>query len=229
MTYKAVLFDLDGTILDTREDIGGAMNRVLADRGLATHPIEEYGTFLGSGARALVVSALPEYHRDEATISESLEAFRQYYGQNCTVKTEPYPGIPELLDELVVRNIKLGILTNKPHAITLVCVSRLLANWPFGVVIGHREGQPPKPNPRGALEAARAMSVAPDDTIFLGDTKIDMETALGAGMFPVGVAWGFREADDLVEGGARAIVRHPLDLLKYLRKDYSEQPSDPSS
>lgn len=216
MTYKAVLFDLDGTLLDTRQDVGDAMNRVLASKGFPTHATEDYGTFLGSGARALVVRALPENYRDEATIKASLEIFRLDYQENCTVKTAPYPGIAELLDKLVMRGIKIGILTNKPHDTTLVCVRDLLAQWPFDVVIGHRDGQPTKPDPGGALEAAQRMGVAPDEILYLGDTEVDMETAQRAGMPPIGVAWGFREAQVLEESGAQAVISEPQDLLDFL-------------
>ena len=216
MIYKAVLFDLDGTLLDTREDVGDAMNRVLESKGFPTHTTEDYGTFLGSGARALVVRALPENYRDEATISESLDVFRLDYQENCTVKTAAYPGIPELLDKLVARGIKIGILTNKPDDTTLVCVRDLLAQWPFDVVIGHRDGQPTKPNPGGALEAAQRMEVAPGEVLYVGDTEVDMETAQRAGMAPIGVAWGFREAQVLEMSGAQAVISEPQDLLNFI-------------
>lgn len=216
MNCEAVLFDLDGTLLDTREDVGDAMNRVLIDKGFPTHATRQYGSFLGSGARALVIRALPENRRDETTVSECLEAFRVDYKENCTVKTTPYPGIPELLDELVARKIKIGILTNKPHDTTLICIRDLLSKWPFDAVIGHRDGQPPKPDPGGALEAASSMGVAMDKTLYLGDTEVDIETSLRAGMTPVGVGWGFREVEKLVESGAHTIIHHPLDLLELM-------------
>lgn len=213
MNYAAVLFDLDGTLLDTREDVGNAMNRVLASKGLPTHTTEQYGIFLGSGARSLVIRALPEDQRDDGTVAECLNTFRLDYQQNCTIKTAPYTGIPELLDELVTQKIMLGILTNKPQDTTAVCVRELLSRWPFEVVIGQRDGQPTKPDPSGALEAAREMGVAPEKVLYVGDTAVDMETALRAGMDPVGVAWGFREIDELVASGAHVVIHHPLELL----------------
>lgn len=216
MSSKAVLFDLDGTLLDTRADVGNAMNRVLKARGFPTHSTEAYGSFLGSGARALVLRSLPENRRDEATTAECLEDFKVDYRQNCTVKTAPYPGIPELLDELSAREIKTGILTNKPHDTTLVCVQELLSKWPFQVVIGHRDGRPHKPDPSGALEAASNMGIDPKQFLYVGDTEVDMETSLRAGMVPIGVAWGFRSANLLAESGAHAVLKHPLDLLNFL-------------
>lgn len=216
MTYTAVVFDLDGTLLDTSADIGDAMNRELAARGFPTHSKDDYARFLGSGARALVIRALPEAHRDEDTVAACLEIFQRDYAQNCAVKTEAYPGIFELIDQLSARKIKLGILTNKPHTITLVCVRELLPQGVFDVVLGHQEGQPHKPNPAGILQVINELGVKPDEILYLGDTEIDIETALNAGITPVGVSWGFRPVDLLVHKGARIIIQHPLDLLNYL-------------
>lgn len=216
MNYKAVLFDLDGTLLDATEDVGNAMNRVLDEYGFPTHTIEEYVPFFGSGARVLVTRALPEHCRDEVTISDTLEVFLEYYKRSCTMRSRIYPEASELLDELAARNIPMGILTNKPHDITLICMRDLFSAWSFKVVLGHRSGYPRKPDPTVALEAAEKMGVAPEQILFLGDTEIDMETALGAGMTPIGVAWGFREIDKLLEGGARAVIREPQSLLKFL-------------
>jgi phosphoglycolate phosphatase len=216
MNYEAVLFDLDGTLLDTREDVGNAMNRVLTSKCFPTHTTEQYGIFLGSGARSLVIKSLPEDRRDPDTIAECLKTFRQDYQQNCTIKTAPYAGIPELLDVLVARKIKLGILTNKPQDTTEVCIRELLSEWPFEVVIGMQDGRPSKPDPTGALEAASEMGVVPEKILYVGDTEIDMKTSLNAGMDPIGVAWGFREIDELVESGAQAIIHHPLELLDHI-------------
>lgn len=216
MTYTAVIFDLDGTLLDTRADIGDAMNRVLAKNGFPTHSIEAYGTYLGSGARALVTRALPEAYRDEEIISTYLETFQKDYAQNCTIKTEAYPGIQDLITELSARKFKLGILTNKPHDITLVCVRELFPQNTFQVVLGHQEGQPHKPDPAGVLQVINDLGVAPNKILYLGDSDVDMETALNAGITPVGVSWGFRSVEVLTQSGAQIVIDHPLDLLNYL-------------
>lgn len=215
MNIKAFLFDLDGTLLDTREDVGDAMNRTLISNGYPTHTIDDYARFLGSGARALVIRSLPENQRDDATVDACLKEFQADYLQNCTVKTVPYPGIPELLNKLVAKKLKIGILTNKPDHITRLCVDKLLADWKFDVVIGHRDGQLPKPDPSGAIEAAQEMKTEPVNIIYVGDTEIDVETSRRAGMIPVAVTWGFRSVEDLAKSNPHALVDNPLDLLLY--------------
>ncbi len=216
MTYSAVIFDLDGTLLDTKEDVGDAMNRVLEELGLPTYSPEIYAGFIGSGARALVVRTLPDEWREEATIETALDAFRADYDCNWNVKTKPYEGIPELLDELTARGIKMAVLSNKPHEITIEVVSELLPSWEFDVVFGMRDEVPPKPNPTSAHEVAQILGLPEAEILFVGDTVFDMETAIRAGMYPLGVAWGFRTVEDLESDGAEAILSHPLELLVYL-------------
>lgn len=215
MKINAFLFDLDGTLLDTREDVGDAMNRTLVKYGFPTHATEDYARFLGSGARALVIRSLPENKQDEETINACLKTFQADYMENCTVKTVPYPGIPKLLDELVSKESKIGILTNKPDHITRLCVDKLLADWNFDVVIGHRDGQLPKPDPTGAVEAAQIMETEPAEVIYVGDTEVDVETARRAGMIPVAVTWGFRPVEDLIKSKPDALINEPLELLRF--------------
>lgn len=216
MPYQAVLFDLDGTLLDTLADLGNAMNRVLAAQGLPGHPLEAYRYFVGEGARLLVTRALPENRRDEATIAACLAAFQADYNQNWRVETKPYPGIPEMLDALTARGLKLAVLSNKPHDFTQRCVHELLPRWTFEPVFGLRETVPRKPDPAGALEIAACLNIPPAHFLYLGDTAIDMQTARAAGMFPVGALWGFRSAEELVEGGAEVLLEEPLGLLGVL-------------
>jgi phosphoglycolate phosphatase len=121
-----------------------------------------------------------------------------------------------MLDALGARSIPMGVLSNKPHVFTLKCVERFLSAWPLSPVFGRREGVPRKPDPAGAVEAAAAMGVSPAEVLYLGDTSIDMLTANRAGMFAVGVLWGFRGVEELVAHGARAIVRHPAEVLALL-------------
>lgn len=216
MPYQAVLFDLDGTLLDTLADLGNAMNRVLAAQGLPGHPLEAYRYFVGEGARLLVTRSLPENRRDAATIAACLAAFQADYDQNWQVETKPYPGIPEMLDALTARGLKLAVLSNKPHDFTRRCVHELLPRWTFNPVFGLRETVPRKPDPAGALEIAACLNIPPANFLYLGDTAIDMQTARAAGMFPVGALWGFRSAEELAESGAEVLLEEPVGLLGVL-------------
>ena len=216
MTYKAIIFDLDGTLIDTLEDIGNAVNRVLTERAFPPHPMDAYRYFVGDGSAMLVRRALPVRARVEETITECFEAFLEEYGKTWKEKTRPYDGIPELLDALTEKRLKLAVLSNKPHELTKRCVSELLANWRFDAVLGQRDQVPKKPDPAGALEVAERLHVPPKQFLFIGDSAVDIKTAIGAAMFPVGVLWGFRPAEELKENGAQALVSRPQEVLNLL-------------
>ena len=214
--FTACLFDLDGTLLDTLRDLGESMNAVLAARGYPTHPIDAYRYFVGEGASMLVERAFPADHRAPDTIRAGLAEYRAIYERSWNVHTRPYDGIPALLDALVARRLVLGILSNKPHRMTIRCVEGYLAAWPFACVLGQRDDVARKPNPAGAFEAAQLMHVPPAHVLYLGDTATDMETARAAGMFAVGATWGFRPETELRAAGAHAIVHHPADVIPLL-------------
>jgi len=216
MKFEAVIFDLDGTLLDTVDDIGDAANRVLSNRGFPTHPISNYYQFIGEGVKVLFTRALPEEKRNEDFINACLKEFIEDYSCNYNVKSKPFDGIPELLDELGTMDLKLAILSNKPDPLTKNCVTSLLSNWDFKVVFGQRNSIPRKPDPQAALEIAEKLKISPPEFLYLGDTAIDMKTAVSAGMFPVGVAWGFRPVEELEENGALAIIDIPIQLLDLL-------------
>ena len=217
MNLRAVLFDLDGTLLDTLEDIGRSANEALREEGFPTHPIDAYRQFIGDGVAVLFQRALPPAAAaDPGVVARCVSAFGRTYDAGWDVATRPYPGVGELLDALRARAIPTGVLSNKPDVFTRKCVERHLAAWPFGVVLGQREGVPRKPDPAGALEAAERLGVRPDEVLYLGDTSVDMATATRAGMFAVGAAWGFRSVDELREHGAAAIVSRPLEVLDLL-------------
>lgn len=215
---KAIIFDLDGTLLDTLEDLCDAVNRVLARNGFAPHPQDAYRYFVGDGAAMLFRRALPAAHQDEATLHRCLMDFRDDYGQHWNVKTRPYAGIPEMLDALVAQGARLAVLSNKPHETTEKCVAGLLSKWRFDVVLGQREPLPKKPDPAGALAIAAGLEVHPDEILYLGDTGTDMKTAVSAGMYPAGVLWGFRAAGELVENGARSLVSHPMEVVELMQR-----------
>ncbi len=214
--FRALLFDLDGTLLDTLDDLAGSMNRVLARRGWPVHEVRDFRYFVGDGARVLVSRTLPEGHRDEATVQACLREFRAEYDRNWHVKTRPYEGVAEMLDELERRGLPKAVLSNKPHDFTARCVDELLPRWRFDPVLGLNDDRPAKPDPGGALEIAGQLGIAPEEFLYVGDTSIDMKTALAAGMHPVGVLWGFRPREELERSGARTLLARPMELLRWL-------------
>lgn len=216
MPFRAVIFDLDGTLLDTIDDIADAMNTVLAQNNLPTHEVDAYRTFVGDGVRNLARRALPQRSRDDATVDRFTAAMRDAYAQNWNDKTKPYDGVPEMLDALAERGVKLAILSNKPDDFTAMCVEALLPRWKFDVVLGHRDGVPLKPDPGGAIVVARRLGVEPADILYVGDSGMDMQAAAAAGMTPLGVLWGFRARAELLEKGARALASRPRDIVTYV-------------
>lgn len=216
MPFKAVLFDLDGTLINSLEAIGDAVNRTLAKEGFPVHELDAYRFFVGDGFRMLISRALPEGRRTPENITRCLEMFKVDYEKNWRRKSRLYPQIPQMLDALVDRGVKLAILSNKAHDFTKAHVRALLSSWPFHAVLGLREGMPPKPDPAGALEIARRLRVPPSQVLFLGDSAVDMKTAVAARMFPAGAGWGFRPAQELQEAGCRAWIQHPMALLELL-------------
>jgi len=213
MNFRAILFDLDGTLLDTLADIADSANRVLAGHGYPTHPIDAYRHFIGDGLVRLFGRVLPADQRGEEVIAECVGGFREAYAENWNVRTRRYEGVADLLDAATARGLKMAILSNKPHAFTRRCVDAYLSAWPFQAVLGQRDGVPRKPDPAGAREIVDRLEVAAEHFLYLGDTPTDIETALNAGMHPVGVSWGFRPVDELRAGGAARIIDRPLELM----------------
>ncbi len=214
--YKAILFDLDGTLLDTIQDIAESMNTVLGRYGFPVHTIEAYKNFVGEGMEILVRRVLPENKADAETVALCLAAMREEYAANWRRNSRPYAGVPELLDDLAARDIKLAVLSNKPDEFTKTMVTALLPRWPFNPVLGARPSVPPKPDPKAALEIAGRLSLPPEEFLYLGDTGIDMRTAVVAGMYPVGVLWGFRTAEELEVTGAKTLIAKPGELVAVL-------------
>jgi len=214
MNFRAILFDLDGTLLDTLADIAHSANQVLAARGYPTHPIDAYRNFIGDGLVRLFGRVLPADRRGEEVVAACVASFRDRYAENWNVRTRRYEGVAGMLDAATARGLKLAILSNKPHAFTRRCVHAHLSAWPFQAVLGQREGVPRKPDPAGAREIVERLEVAAEHFLYLGDTPTDMRTALGAGMHPVGVSWGFRPIDELRHAGAARILDRPLELME---------------
>jgi phosphoglycolate phosphatase len=216
MKVKAVLFDLDGTLLNTLRDISDSANSVLSSFGFPQHKEESYRLFIGRGPRALAIRALPEIHRDESTVDKMASRMAEEYSKRAVSNTVPYPGIPELLDHLATIGIKMAILSNKPQSSTELTVSTLLRKEYFEMVIGAQPSLPLKPDPTSAFQIARWMNITPVECVFVGDSDIDMKTAKAANMCPVGVLWGFQTAEELRLGGAKKLIRKPSQLLSII-------------
>ncbi|HXZ91079.1 MAG TPA: HAD family hydrolase [Candidatus Dormibacteraeota bacterium] len=213
MKFKAVLFDLDGTLLNTLDDLADSMNASLKRFGFPPHPAATYRYLVGDGLVNLVSQALPEQHRDEATISKVATAQWEEYGRKWANKTQPYEGVPELLDALQERGIAISVLSNKPDDFTHIIVQKFLSNWKFAVVRGQNKDTPIKPNPSGANQIALKLGIPNSKFLYVGDSNTDMQTADAARMFAVGVLWGFRSRDELIAAGAKALIEKPADLL----------------
>ncbi len=211
--FKAAVFDLDGTLLNTLEDLADATNAVLARHGWSGHPVDAYRYFVGDGPVLLLERALPpEVAGDAERVAELVAEYKEVYATRWDRKSRPYPGIAGLIEGLRGAGLKLAVFSNKPHEFTVKCVEGLLGDWQWDVVLGLRENFPKKPDPHGALEVAAQLGVRPGECVYFGDTATDMKTATAAGMFPVGVLWGFREAQELREAGARLLLERPEDF-----------------
>jgi phosphoglycolate phosphatase len=214
--FNAILFDLDGTLLDTIADLANSMNSALEKLGFPVHPVDAYRYFVGDGVEQLAKRVLPKDRLDRKTLSTCLGEYSLQYSQRWAESTKPYPGIPELLTELEKRRIPKAILSNKPHKFTLLTAEKLLPNWTFDIIQGVSDTVIQKPDPAGALNIAEKLKIHPHRFLYLGDTNTDMQTAVAAGMYPVGALWGFRDADELLKNGAKKLIKTPLEILPLL-------------
>lgn len=217
MKIKAVVFDLDGTLLDTIEDLTDSMNAALSQLGFPGHTVEACKKLVGEGVEHFARSALPAgAAQDDGLVVRCVELMRTEYRKRWALKTRPYEGIPALLQALASAGVKLAVLSNKADDFTRMMVSHFFPESRFDVVVGARTGKARKPDPSPAREIAEDLDVPPGEAIFLGDTRTDMETASRAGMIPIGALWGFRSADELLESGARNLIGRPRELLGLL-------------
>lgn len=215
MKYKAVLYDMDGTVLDTLADLTDAVNVSLRRFGLPEQPAMHVRDVLGNGARRLIMGCLPE-GTDERTADAVLEFYKPYYDAHCREKTAPYPGITELMQRLRDAGVKQAVVSNKPDGAV-----KELAELFFGGLIesavGESETVRLKPCPDAVLAAAKLMGVSKDECVYVGDSEVDIETARRAGMDCISVAWGFRDEDMLRAEGASCIVRSAEELFDALK------------
>ena len=214
--FRAIIFDLDGTLLDTLADIGDSVNGMLAERGYPDHGLDDYRRFIGNGIHKLVTRALPPAARSEGEVHTCVQRAREIYWENWNRKTRPYNGIGELLDDLKNRDLPLAVLSNKPHDFTRRYVDAYFPEVPFRVVMGKADRFPAKPDPASALAIAKRICLSPSDFLFVGDSAVDMQTANAAGMHAVGVAWGFRGEGELLQNGCATLIDTPADLLDLL-------------
>ena len=216
---EAVLFDLDGTLTDTLEDIAAAMNDALASFGLPLWPTDSYRFLVGDGALRLAERAV----RDRQDLRDAVRAaYQARYETHSQIRTRPYEGIPDLLNALERASIPMVVFSNKPDADTRAIVSHYFPRIPFAAVVGQKPGVPVKPDPEGALRIADSLGIPPARFAYLGDTYVDMRCALRAGMHPLGVTWGFRTAEELLASGAEALLQKPADLLPFLNLPVSQ-------
>ena len=220
MIYRAAIFDMDGTLVDTIEDLADSVNEMLASYNFPLRTLEEVRQFVGEGARKLMERALPaEKSSDKNFVDEALENYNQCYSRHVTNKSKPYAGIMELLKNLQEKKIPLGICTNKQNFAAQIIAEKILSPIKFEKVFGDEKNFPRKPNPTRALEIAKSFSVQPEEVAYFGDTAVDMKTAVSAKFLPVGVTWGFRPESELQDSGAKIIVHHPSEVLKILEFD----------
>lgn len=212
---KAVIFDLDGTLINSLEDIAYCMNEALKANGYETHSIESYPYFIGTGVINLVKNALPpEKSDDERAVNAVRESYRTLYEKNYLEKTKPYDGITELIKSLKEKGLKVAVLSNKPHNFTVELAEHFFDEFDF--VLGQQDSIPKKPNPEGANLIVNELKLNKEDCIYLGDSGVDMQTAKAAGITAVGVLWGFREKEELLENGADYLIGKPQELLNLI-------------
>lgn len=216
MKTQALIFDLDGTLLDTIHDIGGCANTVLASFGYPAHSIERYKELVGDGISNLARKVLPPGNNGPEYVERFVGAYRKLYAETWRESSKPYDGIPETLRALAEKNIKLSVLSNKRDDFTKLCVSSFFPDITFAEVRGERAGVPIKPHPQAALLIAESCGVSPDTCVFVGDSEIDILTAKEAGMRSIGVAWGFRSRGVLEAAGANFIIDSPMSILSII-------------
>ncbi|WP_264536001.1 HAD family hydrolase [Flavobacterium sp. N1736] len=215
MKFKGIIFDLDGTLVNSLEDISDAMNIVLTGLNYPTHTYNTYQYFIGSGLRNLVSKALPATNNSEEQIEICFDCMIHEYRKICTLKTKPYEGIVALLDNLVSRNIKLAVFSNKADELTKKIATEIFPEH-FDVAVGLSTEALKKPNPFEAIEISKSWNLNTEEIIFLGDSDIDMLTAINANMFPVGVSWGYRTEEELIASGAKVVLNNPQELINML-------------
>lgn len=219
---KSVIFDLDGTLIDSIHTIRDSMNLLLKEIDLPEYTYEDYCSFVGDGIDMLIKRALPEHYHDKDNLDDFTERYREIYSRTWRERTKPFNGIIDALKQIVSSGIKIFVFSNKTESYTKLQVKELFPDIEFEEVIGATPRRPLKPDPSGALELLSKNGIRPENTIFAGDSGIDMETAKRGNMIPVGVSWGFRDREELLKYGAKFIIDHPSEFKDIVLNNASE-------
>lgn len=220
---KACIFDLDGTLADTVESIAKGVNMALSELGYAPRPTVEFNYYAGDGIDMSLTRALRANGEADADIvRKGIALTRRYFGEDQMYHVKPYPGIQDLLRELKQRGIRIAVFSNKPHEAAVNVVQTLFGADMFERIQGQNEEVPKKPDPTGAFAIAHHFELKPEEIMYLGDTDTDMKTGLSAGMYTVGVTWGFRSREELKNNHAMALVDHPLQILELFDEPVAE-------
>ena len=214
---KLIVFDLDGTLINSLEDLADSANWMLMQHGFPTHPVDAYRYFVGDGMRKLIERILPPEERNEKQIERCKAEFIAYYTIHMEDKTVVYPGMIELLKELKDRGLKIAVATNKVHIAVAPLMAKYFPGIRFDSMIGQREGIPVKPHPQIMYDILNDTGCQPSEALHVGDTATDMQLAHSAGVTPVGVLWGYRPLEELQEAGAKFIISRPEELLGLVR------------
>ncbi|MGG7059100.1 HAD family hydrolase [Clostridium tertium] len=209
--FKVAIFDLDGTLLNTLDDLANACNYALNKFNFPIHEVDKYKTFIGNGIYKLVERAVPEGKKDSGTVTTVLEVFNKYYNEHMMDMTKPYEGVLDLLDKLAMNEVKLAVVSNKKHDFTIEIVKKYFSDR-FDLVFGHRDNYKEKPDPVSVLEVIEAFNISKEECIYIGDSNVDIITARNAGIKSIGVSWGFRGKEELEREGADYLANNTEEL-----------------
>lgn len=214
MRFSAAIFDLDGTLVDTLDDLADTANRMLAEAGYPQHPLQMYRYFVGDGLKVLIERIVPAGTAEEEK-KRCSQRFLEIYADHWRRKSCLYPGIDAMLADLKKAGMRLAVLSNKPHSFTLQHIEHFFPEKTFEVVFGQRTGVEKKPSPAALLEIASILDIPLKACVYTGDTAVDMQTGRAAGIFTIGVLWGFRDRRELLENQADMIVQHPMEIVQH--------------
>ncbi len=214
MSLKAVLFDLDGTLVNTLADLCYGVNRELEKYNFPTHPEDAFKYFAGNGIPKMVERALPD-DVDEELKQKITSDFLSYYADHYADRSYAYKGVPELVKALKEKGLLIAVVTNKADEVANLVVNKCYGDI-FDFIMGQRKGLPPKPDPTAAKIVMQELGVTPDECVFVGDTGVDVLTGANSGAYPIGVLWGFREREELTENGAKSIIENPMELIEII-------------
>ncbi len=216
MSYKGAIFDLDGTLVNTLEDIADAANATLIKHCFDPHPIDSYRYFVGDGLKILIERIIPHSDRTMENIVKLMKSFKEFYNVGWDRKSQPYDGIKSMVRTLNNRGVKLAVFSNKPHHFTRLNIKKFFPQNEFVCVQGQVDHLPGKPDPAGAYLIAKRIGLRSEQIVFIGDTSIDILTGIRAGMRSIGVNWGFRDSEELENSGAALIAGDPKDIINFI-------------